>query len=368
MSSRPDLKLLLATACLLFAASPLAAAGRPAKSTSTAIDSQAFRGAIVIDAATGNVLFEDRADLQTPPASVTKLMTFAIVSDKLRDGSLTLSTPVAITAEAAKTGGSQVWLVDKENITVEELLYALMVKSANDAAVALAIHIAGSKEAFVDLMNIKAQQLGLHNTLFRSPHGLPPSKGDEPDLSTARDIALLARKLITETDILKYTSARHHTFRHQNGQVNELDNHNHLLNQVAGCDGLKTGWYVKAGYCLAATVQRNNRRIITVILGSPERLLRDKVTTQLIARGFATLPPEIPKIAGAAAQAPVPSGVQPSAAASTPGTAKSAPAAGDATPLKLAPVTDEEKSQLSGAGSAAGSETSVHFSISSPKK
>jgi D-alanyl-D-alanine carboxypeptidase (penicillin-binding protein 5/6) len=176
---------------------------------------------------------------------------------------------VAITAEASHTGGSRVWLVDKEQITVEELLYALMVHSANDAAVALADHLAGSKAAFVDLMNLKAQELGMRHTVFHSPHGLPPGKGQEPDLSTARDIATLARKLIVETDILKYSSTAHRDFRHQNGKVIKLDTHNHLLGVVPGCDGLKTGYYREAGFSLAATVQRGGRRIIAVILGSP---------------------------------------------------------------------------------------------------
>ena len=165
--------------------------------------------------------------------------------------------------------------MDKEKITVEELLYALMVQSANDAAVALAIQVAGSKEAFVELMNVRARELGMTHTVFHSPHGLPPGRGQEADLSTARDIATARPQALNETDILRYTSTRPHEFRHPNGVVNKFDNHNHLLGVVPGCDGLKTGWYAKAGYSLAATVQRNGRRIITVVLGSPERKLRD---------------------------------------------------------------------------------------------
>jgi len=260
-----------------------------AAAPATEVRSDAYRSAIVIDAATGRVLFEDKADVQNPPASVTKLMTFFIVAEKLKQGELKLDTPVAITAEAARTGGSQVWLVDKEKITVEDLLYALMVQSANDAATALAIQIAGSKEAFVELMNAKAHELGLTRTVFQSPHGLPPAPGEEADLSTARDLANLARRLLAETDVLRYSSVRERDFRHQNGKVVKMDTHNHLLALVPGCDGLKTGYYREAGYSLVATVQRNGGRIITVILGSPERKLRDVMTTRLITRGFTAL-------------------------------------------------------------------------------
>lgn len=307
--SAPIFRSLFVFATWLAASASFAAAAtsrHPVRSDPTAINSDAFRSAIVIDAATGQVLFENKADVQNPPASVTKLMTFYIVEQKLKEGALTLATPVTITAVASHTGGSRVWLVDKEQITVEELLYALMVQSANDAAVALAIQIAGSKEAFVDLMNLKAQELGLHNTVFHSPHGLPPAKGQEADLSTARDVATLARRLIVDTDVLKYASTRHREFRHQNGKVITLDTHNHLLGVVPGCDGLKTGYYREAGFSLAATVQRGGRRIIAVILGSPERKLRDIVTTQLIERGFAALPAVATPAAAASLAGPAP--------------------------------------------------------------
>jgi D-alanyl-D-alanine carboxypeptidase (penicillin-binding protein 5/6) len=356
----------------------------PAESGSSSINPEAFRSAIVIDAATGKVLFQDRADVQNPPASVTKLMTFYIVKEKIRTGELKLDTPVTVSAEASHTGGSRVWLVDKEQITVEELLYALMVPSANDAAVALATQVSGSKAAFVDLMNIKAKELGMTNTVYRSPHGLPPDvrKGQEPDLSTARDIATLARKLVAETDILKYSSTRHRPFKHQNGKVIEMDNHNHLLGSVPGCDGLKTGYYREAGFSLASTVQRNGRRIIAVVLGSPAGQgrhlweLRDTVTTQLIERGFAALPPPI---ATTAASAALPAGATASAnsvggAAATPSPAPTAPLrpaaapapADDAGAPRLIPV--ETEGSKPAADTSAAPEVTVHLDIPSTKK
>ena len=371
---------LFALAASIVAGAAITAAAKPARSGSTAINPAAFRSAIVIDATSGQVLFEDRADVQNPPASVTKLMTFFIVEEKLKRGELKLDTPVTVTAEASHTGGSRVWLVDKEQITVEELLYALMVKSANDAAVALADHISGSKEAFVDLMNLKAQELGLRNTVFHSPHGLPPEvkKGQEPDLSSARDLATLARKLIVETDILRYSSTAHRDFRHQNGVVIKLDTHNHLLGVVPGCDGLKTGYYREAGFSLVATVQRGGRRIIAVILGSPERKLRDIVTTQLIERGFAALLPLVAPAAPAPV-APAPASATSAAGATPVGTlgasttspTPSAPfqpaaiPANDATTPRLIPVGSD--AQKPPTDKDTPPDATVHFSIPGKK-
>jgi D-alanyl-D-alanine carboxypeptidase (penicillin-binding protein 5/6) len=357
---------LLGFCALVAAVLPASAALARTSSNATAgaeVDPGAFRSAIVIEAATGRVLFEDHADVQNPPASVAKLMTFLLVEEKIKQGELASDTPVTITAEAAKTGGSQVWLVDKEKITVEELLYALMVQSANDAAVALAIQVAGSKEAFVELMNIRARELGMTRTEFHSPHGLPPSRGQEADLTTARDLATLARRLLMETDILRYTSTRSHDFRHQNGMINKLVNHNHLLGLVPGCDGLKTGWYAKAGYSLAATVQRKGHRIITVILGSPERKLRDILTTQLIARGFAALPlPVAPAQVIAAAQPAAQSVAQPTTSAQSPATPGSA---GDnSASLRLVPLKPDEQNQPP----SGETEPAVHVVIPGAKK
>ncbi len=251
-----------------------------------------YKGAIVIDANTGNVLIQDSADVVNPPASVTKLMTFLIVSDRIRSGNLTLQTPVHVTAEDAKIGGTQVWLKEGETFTVDELLYALMIQSANDAANALARTAAGSRTAFVEMMNQRAAQLGMENTVFKSPHGLPPSgrKLSDSDLSTPRDLALLSRELILHTDILRYTSVKQRVFRPNSAHQVVMNNHNHLLGKVAGVDGLKTGFTNGAGFCLAATAQRNGRRIIAVAVGSPDRKVRDLEVAELIERGFAALP------------------------------------------------------------------------------
>lgn len=254
----------------------------------------AYKGAIVIDAATGNVLFEENADVVSPPASVTKLMTFMVVHDKLKAGTVALDTPVTITAAEANIGGTQVYLKEKEVFPVEELIYAMLIQSANDAATALARVTAGSKEVFVELMNAKARELGMTHTTFRSPHGLPPSdrKLTDSDLTTARDLSILCRELLVHTDVLKYSSVKQRDFGPARPQgPMHMINHNHLLGKIAGVDGLKTGFTNGAGFCLAATAERNGRRIITVVMGSPDKVTRDLHVGELLEKGFAALPP-----------------------------------------------------------------------------
>jgi D-alanyl-D-alanine carboxypeptidase (penicillin-binding protein 5/6) len=267
----------------------------PTRPDQAADNATAFKGAIVMDAASGKILFEDRADYVGPPASVTKLMTFLLVQDRLTRGDISLQTPVQVTAEAAKTGGSQVYLAEKEVFSVEELLYALMIASANDAATALAIHLTGSRSAFVELMNSRARELGLTNTTFRSPHGLPPSSRQlaESDLTSPRDLARLSVHLLKTTDILKYTSVKLRTFRPGPKQI-DMVNHNHLLGKVAGVDGLKTGFTRGAGFCLAATALRHGRRILVVTMGSPDSKTRDIKIAELLERGFSALPAAVP--------------------------------------------------------------------------
>lgn len=255
-----------------------------------------YVGAIVIDDDSGQVLFEDNADGRGYPASVTKLMTFFVVMDRVHAGQLTLDTPITVSAEASRTGGSQVYLKQGEVFTVDELLYALMIQSANDAAVALAVQAAGSREAFVGLMNAKARQLGLTNTTFHSPHGLPPGKGQQVDVTTARDLALLARELIDHHDILRYSSIKERPFREKNAEPFIMRNHNHLLGKLAGCDGLKTGYISAAGYSLAATVERNGRRLIIIVLGSDTSKTRDFKVMELTEMGFATPASALPVV------------------------------------------------------------------------
>jgi len=242
-----------------------------------------YLGAIVIDADTGQILFEDHSDLKGYPASVLKTMDLMIILDKINAGVMRLDEKITILGEVSKIGGSQVYLKENETFTVDELLYALMVQSANDAATALAIQAAGSKEGFVALMNQRAKELGMKSTEFHSIHGLPPAKDQLPDVTTARDLARLARALLQYPDALRYTSCKEHGFR-DNKFI--MRNHNRLLASFPGCDGLKTGYFKNAGYSVAATAQRGNTRIIAVVLGSKSRISRDRKAAELLAKGF----------------------------------------------------------------------------------
>jgi D-alanyl-D-alanine carboxypeptidase len=309
----------LVPARLLFLASlALAAITSPllgeARAQSGASKEPTWKGYIVTDAATGKVLLEDNADLVTPPASMTKLMTFAVLHDKLRAGAISLSTMVPVTAEDARMGGTQVYLDPSETFSVEDLVYAMMIQSANDAAHALARASAGSDDAFVELMNAKARELGMTQTTFRTPHGLPPASRRiaDGDLTTPRDFAILCRHLVQKTDVLTYTAVKERDFgpaRPKGPQ--HMINHNKLLGRVEGVDGLKTGYTKGAGYCLSATALRDGRRVIAVIMGSfgpggqiDRGLSRDRKTIDLINRGFAALPADSPVFVGPAA-APV---------------------------------------------------------------
>ena len=283
-----------------------------------------YAGAIVTDAATGQVLFEDHADIANPPASMTKLMTFAVLSDKLADGTITLTTPVRVTAEDASKGGTQVYLDPRETFPVEELIYAMMIQSANDAANALARAAAGSAAAFVELMNAKAKAIGMTHTTFRTPHGLPPAgrRLADSDMSTPRDYAILCRYLLQHTNGLKYSSVKQRDFgTGVRPKPQEMINHNKLLGKIPGVDGLKTGYTESAGYCISVTAERNGRRLIVVVMGAfghnrsiDKGQARDLKTIELLDRGFASLPaapavlskPTAPAAAAAAAPAEIP--------------------------------------------------------------
>jgi len=248
-------------------------------------------GAIVIEARTGKVLYEEHPDAKGYPASCLKLMDLLLILEKIDQKQLSLQDQVPVSAKAAKTGGSQVYLAEKESFTVEDMLYALMVQSANDSAVALAEKVAGSTDAFVELMNKRARELGMTSTTFHSVHGLPPAKGQDHDITTARDFSLLCRQLILHhPQVLTYTSTRERSFR-QNipGKTVVMRTHNHLLGHVDGVDGLKTGYITAAGFSIAVTAARNNQRIIVMVLDSVDRPTRDKHATELVAKGFAAL-------------------------------------------------------------------------------
>lgn len=250
-----------------------------------------YLGAIVVDAATGQVLVEQNADAAGFPASVIKLMDMMVLLDQISAGQISLSNSVTVTAESSKIGGSQVYLKEGEVFTLEDLMYALMIQSANDSAMAMALSVAGSSAGFVELMNKKAGELGMANTAFHSVHGLPPAAGQAGDTSTARDLSKLACALIAQhPEIIKYTSTQVRNFRPDTKPF-EMRSHNHLLHDFPGCDGLKTGYITAGGFSIVATAQKNGRRVIAVVLGSKDRKVRDAKAVELLSKGFAALPP-----------------------------------------------------------------------------
>lgn len=279
-------------------AKPAAASAKPGKKTAAAapvkkntIAQNPYLGAIAVDAASGRVLFEDKADARGYPASALKLMDLLIILEKIDRNQLSLQDPVPVSAKASHIGGSRVWLAEKEVFTIDEMLYALMVQSANDVAMALAEKVAGSSDAFVELMNKRAAELGMTSTVFHSVHGLPPGPGQEHDVTTARDFALLCRELLKHKETLLYTSTRERPFRPGNPQHMVLmQTHNHLLGHVEGVDGLKTGYIAEAGFSIAVTAERKGQRVIVIVLGSADRKMRDEKAAELLAKGFAELP------------------------------------------------------------------------------
>ncbi len=276
-----------------------------------------YVGAIVLDAADGRVLFEDRADEPAYPASILKLMDLLLILEDVDAGRLRLSDLVTVTAEAAGIGGSQVWLKERETFSVEELLHALVIQSANDAAVALALHAAGTRAAFVARMNERARSLGMTSTVFHSVHGLPPARGQEPDITTARDLARLCLHLARRPEVFRYTSVARREFR---GGRTIMETHNPLLTTFPGCDGFKTGYFAAGGYSIAVTAQRDGARAIAVVLGSPSREVRNRHARDLLASGLAAAARPAPKpILAASPPAPVPAlstAAAPAAAAS----------------------------------------------------
>lgn len=242
-----------------------------------------YVSAILMEAKTGQILFERESHKQWPPASITKMMLMLLVMEKVRQGVISLSDSVEVSARASKIGGSQVYLKQGEAFTLEEMMKAIVIHSANDASEAVAERIGGSAEGFVDMMNRRAKEMGLKHTQYLSVHGLPPEKGQPSDLTSAYDIAVLAREIVKFPEVLKWASTQKEEFR---GGKFVLENTNHLIGKFPGADGLKTGSYHKAGFNLAATAERDGLRLISVTLGSPSDKIRRSEAARLLSMGF----------------------------------------------------------------------------------
>ncbi len=242
-----------------------------------------FKSAIVVDAETGLVLVAANETKRLQPASMLKMMTELIVLEHVVEGDLSLEDVVKVSAKASNMGGSQVYLKHGETFTVEELLHALAIHSANDAAVALAEHVAGSTDAFIDLMNFRAKDLGLADTEFHTVHGLPPGWRQEADMTTAHDLAALGRVLVKHPLALEWASTKTAPFR---GGKFTLYNPNKLVGNYRGLDGLKTGYTGPAGFCVTATATQKGKRLISVVMGCSTDKARATETTRLLTYGF----------------------------------------------------------------------------------
>ncbi|HEY6418064.1 MAG TPA: D-alanyl-D-alanine carboxypeptidase family protein [Candidatus Binataceae bacterium] len=242
-----------------------------------------YTEACVLEPVSNPFIFERNDDAPWPTASLAKMMVMLIVAEKLHDGSLKLTDQVATSRAAAKMGGSQVYLKEGETFSLDDTMKAIAVHSANDSTVAVAEYIAGSADAFVQMMNQKAAALGMKNTHYYFVHGLPPGPGQQADVSSAHDEAVLGRELVKYPDVLRWTSITTAPFR--NGTF-LLQNTNHLVFTYKGCDGLKTGFYDKAGFNVVATAKRGDLRLIAVVLGTVHKPANFRTAGELMSQGF----------------------------------------------------------------------------------
>ena len=239
------------------------------------------RAVCLIDQDTGTVLYEKNADQQMPIASITKVMTLLLTFEAIHDGRLTLDTLVPVSEHAYHMGGSQIWLEPGEQFTLDEMIKAICVSSANDAAVAVAELVGGSEQGFVQMMNDRAAELGMTNTTFHNACGLDT----EGHLSTARDVAIMSRQILTTCpEVLHYTGIWTDTLR---GGATQLVNTNKLLRRYNGITGLKTGTTSGAGVCISASATRDGLELIAVVLGAPSSSDRFDAATTLLDYGFA---------------------------------------------------------------------------------
>ena len=239
------------------------------------------RAAILVDQDTGTVLYEKNADEQVPIASITKVMTLLLTFEAIHNGQLTLETTVPVSEHAYHMGGSQIWLEPGEQFTLDEMIKAICVSSANDAAVAVAELVGGSEQGFVQMMNDRAAELGMTNTTFHNACGLDT----EGHLSTARDVAIMSRQILTTCpEVLHYTGIWTDTLR---GGATQLVNTNKMLRRYNGITGLKTGTTGGAGVCISASATRDGLNLIAVVLGAPSSKDRFEAATTLLDYGFA---------------------------------------------------------------------------------
>ncbi len=241
------------------------------------------KSALLMEASSGQVIFEKNADEKRPVASIVKMMTILMCIEAAENGRVSLTDSVNISKNSSGMGGSQVLLDTGEVQTLEILLKSAIVASANDAAVAIAEHIYGSEDLFVQEMNKRARELGMNDTVFKNCTGLPESG----QYTTARDVAAMSQALFSKDTYYKYSTVWMDNLDHFDGRVTQLTNTNRLIRLYEGCDGGKTGSTNEAGYCISATAKRSGMRLIAVVLGADAGKTRFSVAEDMLDYGFA---------------------------------------------------------------------------------
>ena len=258
--------------------------------------------AILCEASTGQVIFEKNADERRPVASVNKVMTILLTLEAVDEGRVLLEDQVTVSPRAASMGGSQAFLDAGERYKLSELLKTVIVASANDSAVALAEHLAGTEESFVRLMNTRAEELGLTNTHYANCTGLPAQE----HYTTARDVAKLSAQLDLHPIYYRYSTIWMDEIKHRGGRVTSLTNTNRLIRFYPGCDGYKTGSTNEARYCVSATAKKEGMRLIAVVLGTPAGQTRFDEARAMLEYGFANVQLVTPIAQGQALDMTVP--------------------------------------------------------------
>ncbi|GAB6139161.1 D-alanyl-D-alanine carboxypeptidase family protein [Halanaerobaculum tunisiense] len=242
------------------------------------------KSAVLMDAQTGEVLYSKDSHQKLRPASITKIMTMLLTMESLEEGRVKLTDKVTTSEHAAQMGGSQIWLEPGEEMTVQEMIKAVAIVSANDACVALAEYLYGTEEDFVAAMNDKAQELGMEKSYFYNTNGLPTNDSEtEGNYTTAHDVALMSQALIEHSQVLEYTSIWTDHLREGDSF---LRNTNDLVRFYDGADGLKTGYTTEAGFCLSATAQRKGMRFIAVVMKAPNSKVRFAEAKKLLSYAF----------------------------------------------------------------------------------
>lgn len=241
------------------------------------------KSACLIEAKTGTVLYSKNEHDKLAPASMTKIMTMILVMEKLNKNLIKKNDLVTTPKEASSLGGSQIYLSEGEKMTVHDLLKAMCIASANDAAMSLAIYVGGNEKNFIKMMNDKAKELNLQNTNFENPYGFD----NDNHFSSSYDMAMMARHLVMNyPDILSYTSIYEDYVREDTTKKFWLVNTNKLVKFMDGVDGLKTGWTEKSGYCLTATISKNNERFIAISMGNTSTTKRNQEVSNLLNYGL----------------------------------------------------------------------------------